>query len=652
MPTPGIGAHVTTVAALDDSGNCWLVWARWFVVNTPDLSNIHNIDIMVLFDGTARTWLATPDNNGKWIGNADVANTPSLNLAVSNGISFLAFANLKIAEMNLAMLNSGVTNLHYNLVHFGVINTRPFVLYDGFKYESLPFFPDDPQALASRDVSLTNTLWIWKYPTPTIPRIFPDPVYDAERDTKNKIDGWRTTFGADLMAVILDGSDSDKQSGISDLLPLGQTDGDASRVCSISLLPSTELDDTFSHSIGQNMGCGNSKFQWWPGWSTFQSWWPLGWGPGPGVYSYSAGWYFQGTNGLNYHTICASDFDDAGYHYNLTTPRMFSTPLLRYPRIGGIPIGDANDGDNVRSLMNMASAVAAYTNAPGTIPPSVEIVFPAYGAAIHNTGDYFTVRAEVMDPNTNGWITRVDFCNFGEVPDNSHPSVSSATNSLANDPNSYVSFDVLAVHTGVNWLNCVATDNLGNSWTSAYIYVVVDHGCEPTVDLKYNPPEHFMELTAGADHGWSQHGWSITNITATATPSAGWIITNVNFYADIDEGVLIGSVTNSAPGPFTATIQWRYPTPPSAPDSVVTYISARAQDNHPPSGTMSPPNPAVRNAATVDAKPISPPRTHQASGFTPRRSRTSVRTPRAWSQIPNANMPRKRGARASMPHSW
>jgi hypothetical protein len=310
---------------------------------------------------------------------------------------------------------------------------------------------------------------------------------------------------------------------------------------------------------------------------------------GPGVYTYSAGWYFTGEGGTNFCTVCAMTNDFAGYRYRLTDPQMFSTPSLRYR---GMPIGDAVYGDNVRSIINMAPVIASYyTNTPGSIPPSVEIVSPTYGERIRPLGITFTVKAEVMDPNQpGGTITSVEFHNLGanpQYPPNDLPPWPVETNSLAGNPNLYVCTNMVAASPGTNWLYCVAWNSSGLCWTSAVTYAFLEQGYAPTVKMvSQSPSDSWPVRPAPSDGGpgWVQHGWSTTNIAALAHPkSEGWIITDVYFYTNNaffvpDVANPIGHVVNSnlTSGDFTATIPWRCTTPPPAPGTLTNFITASA----------------------------------------------------------------------------
>lgn len=477
------------------------------LVYTPITSDTYNyIDVMVLYDLSARSWLV--DNHGG---------------------SYLANANLVISELNQSVLNSGISNVTYRLGHFGVLETN-----------------------FTTSVTLTN-IWI--------------QLKSATNQELAVLQPWQRDVGADVVAFVLNATDTDMQSGISEIPGAA---GNRTNCYSISMIANTEIDDTFTHNIGHNMGCGHSKFQGLPGWNLWA------WPPGPGAFSYAAGWYFQGTNSQNYRTICATDNDGAGYIYNITTPRMFSTPNLSYL---GTPIGDPEHGNNVRCLTNMIPVVSTNMAPPADIPPSVEITLPAYGAFIPSVSgvDTFPLYAEATD--LDGSVVQVEFRNMGRQKDKRFYFPITVNHSVStNSPNLYMC-DMLQVVTGTNWLYAVATDDGGNSWTSALSYVEVELGCGPSLQLVYNPPTNSMTFTTSEGPGWSQHGWLATNFTALASDNNGWV-DYVDFYANnswIGRSWNTMQTNNSTPTPFT--IQWRMPNPPPAPQSVTNFITAVAHDN-------------------------------------------------------------------------
>jgi hypothetical protein len=154
---------------------------------------------------------------------------------------------------------------------------------------------------------------------------------------------WRDTYGADLVVLLEDTGSAYGWVGVGYLL---QTySGDPDYAFTASAIRSVDISHTLTHEIGHNLGADHSKYQ--------------AQDPGPNTYlnTYSAGWYFTGTNGTPYHTIMAyNDQDGDGYADHSEAP-LFSTPLLNYQ---GTVAGSATDGDNARTIRQTMDAVASY----------------------------------------------------------------------------------------------------------------------------------------------------------------------------------------------------------------------------------------------------------------------------------------------------
>lgn len=113
---------------------------------------------------------------------------------------------------------------------------------------------------------------------------------------------------------------------------------------------------TAVHEWGHNMGCHHHKKQL-PSYE-----------PGPTVWTnwpanmWSAGWRWTGTNGVKY---CSVMTYEGGQYFEdgVTNVRVayFSNPLVSYK---GMPVGDAVDGDNARTIRNTRAVISAYREAP------------------------------------------------------------------------------------------------------------------------------------------------------------------------------------------------------------------------------------------------------------------------------------------------
>jgi hypothetical protein len=176
----------------------------------------------------------------------------------------------------------------------------------------------------------------------------------------------RNTYGADLVVLF---TKMDDAGGIGYLL--GSPFGSPGYAFSITRVQQASWTYTTIHEIGHNMGLGHHKAQ------NVQ--------PGPGLYSYSAGWRWVGTDNRRYCSVMSyeqgSYFADGMTH---TRVPYFSNPSLTYM---GAATGEAANGDNARTVRETKSVIAAYRQAQATpsctytISPT-SVLFSASG----NTG--------------------------------------------------------------------------------------------------------------------------------------------------------------------------------------------------------------------------------------------------------------------------
>lgn len=152
---------------------------------------------------------------------------------------------------------------------------------------------------------------------------------------------WRNTYGADLVIMMVDTGSESGWVGQGYLLTTYQ--GDPEYAFSVCAIRAVAVSHTMTHEIGHNLGCQHSKKQ------------KDAPGPNSELNSYSAGWYFTGTNSTKYNTIMA--YSDDGYGNEYTEAPLFSTPLMSYE---GTAAGDAADGDNARTIKETMNVAAAY----------------------------------------------------------------------------------------------------------------------------------------------------------------------------------------------------------------------------------------------------------------------------------------------------
>jgi hypothetical protein len=150
---------------------------------------------------------------------------------------------------------------------------------------------------------------------------------------------WRNQYGADLVVLFTYVNDV---GGIAWLL--NTTSGEPEYGFSITRVQQASWTYTTIHEMGHNMGCHHHKEQ------NTQ--------PGPGLFSYSAGWRWIGTDNGKYCSVMTYEsgqyFADGQTH---TRVGYFSNPDIVYQ---GVATGDAADGDNARTIREVKDVVSTY----------------------------------------------------------------------------------------------------------------------------------------------------------------------------------------------------------------------------------------------------------------------------------------------------
>lgn len=247
-----------------------------------------------------------------------------------------AFSEDVINRMNLAMQNSGV-DLNFRAVHSMSVTYRTQATAGG----SLEY---DLRALQAGSGGLSG-------------------VASA-----------RDTYGADLVAMLVDHGSAYGYVGIGWVL--NSFSGNPSASATVSAIRSVDIAHTLTHEVGHNLGAGHSRTQ------------SLGPGPSP-LANYAAGYYFTGTNGVDYHSIMSYN-DDGTQHYE--SAPLFSTPLKTYQ---GGTAGVANSADNARVLRETKDAVAAYRTAKTPVSYAVTLTKAGAGAGTVSGGGNYAAGATV-----------------------------------------------------------------------------------------------------------------------------------------------------------------------------------------------------------------------------------------------------------------
>lgn len=158
----------------------------------------------------------------------------------------------------------------------------------------------------------------------------------------DEVHTWRNAQGADLVHLFTNVEDT---GGLGWLL--NTSSGSPTYAFCLGRIKQVSWTATTVHEWGHNMGCHHRKDQ------------PVQ--PGPGLYSFSAGWRWVGTDGKKYCSIMSYQDDYGG-----STPTQvayFSNPGINYQ---GVPTGNAADGDNARTLRLIKAVISAYRAEKGT----------------------------------------------------------------------------------------------------------------------------------------------------------------------------------------------------------------------------------------------------------------------------------------------
>jgi hypothetical protein len=143
---------------------------------------------------------------------------------------------------------------------------------------------------------------------------------------------------ADIVTILVDTGSAYGMTGLGWSLvntPVSTLRDFAYNACSIR---SVAQAHTMTHEVGHNMGAGHSDLQ-----ATV---------PGPQLYDYSAGYYFTGTNEIQYCTVMTYEGEGPGGEL---LP-YFSSPNHSY---AGVAVGDETH-DNTRTLANTYAEVSLF----------------------------------------------------------------------------------------------------------------------------------------------------------------------------------------------------------------------------------------------------------------------------------------------------
>jgi hypothetical protein len=152
----------------------------------------------------------------------------------------------------------------------------------------------------------------------------------------DEVHQWRNFYGADIVDIFENVEDT---GGIAWLLM--STGGQPNYAFSLVRVKQASWTYTMIHELGHNFGLHHRKDQ------VTQ--------PGPGIFSYSAGWRWIGNNGSRYCSVMS--YQETWDGYSVAQVPYFSSPAILYQ---GVPAGHAADGDNARTLRQTGPIVSNY----------------------------------------------------------------------------------------------------------------------------------------------------------------------------------------------------------------------------------------------------------------------------------------------------
>lgn len=214
------------------------------------------------------------------------------------------------------------------------------------------------------------------------------------------VHAWRDLYGADLVTLF---TKVDDTGGIGWLL--NSTYGSPNYAFCISRVQQVSWTYTMIHELGHNMGCHHHKQQ------NTQ--------PGPGLFSYSAGWRWTGSNNGKYCSVMTyesgSYFADGVTH---TRVAYFSDPDITHL---GAATGHAADGDNARTLREIKQVISGYRTSATCHTPHMDangdlhvdaVDFDFFSACYNGPTNLVEGACLCVDSNSDQYVDATDFDAF------------------------------------------------------------------------------------------------------------------------------------------------------------------------------------------------------------------------------------------------
>ncbi len=466
-----------------------------------------------------------------------------------------AFSLEAVNRMNLALLNSGV-DLSFRLVHTMAV---------------------DYTTSASPATSMTADL----------------QALQGGSGNFAAVHTARDQYGADLVAMLIDHGSASGNTGQAYLL--SSWAGRPDYGFAVNAIQAVEIGHTMTHEVGHNFGAGHAKAQ------TADP------GPNSDLADYSAGWYFNGDNGVAYGTIMSYWYD--GYGNTYQEAPVFSSPLLTFQ---GAAAGDPQDGDNARLLRETKAVVAAYRQPQQTAQYTVTAASGSGGSIAPEISTVFHGAATIITAEPDSGYTLAEVsgnCPVGSRYGNSYttgPIIADCSLSFSFTPLVPIAdrYEVLAdggiirdLESGLEWWRCA----FGQTWDGA------------TCDG--NPQTFTWNEAEELSPGYGGHNdWRLP------TP---WELSTLVDFSNPELGV------NAEAFPAAPAVFWSAATAAAASGSAWYVAPNSANINHATMGT----NYTVR---LVRGERVGAPATTPTAGFTDHRDGTVTHQPTGltWMRCP------------------
>jgi hypothetical protein len=410
------------------------------------------------------------------------------------------------------------------------------------------------EALITLGFTESNTAYQQSLITPRIRLVYKaeisytesgDAATDLSRLT-NPSDGymdavhsWRNTYGADLVCLW---TEEHSVCGIAWLMTTLSSSFESSAFSVVAWDCATG-GYTFSHEMGHNMGCAHDREN----------------AGGQGLYSYSYGWRFNGTNSVQYRTIMA-------YAPGIRIQRFSNPNVSYYGTPTGVPVGNTYESYNALSINNAAYTIANFRQTVVPItnqPPTITTQPASLSVPVGGTATFWVVATG--DPTlayqwrTNGTpISGATLSNYTIVNVQSNHAATYSVVVTNNFGSITSSNAVLTVNTTVNLGE--ALDAPGLTWSSG--------GSGLWFGQTTNTHDGIDAAQSGTITD-DQESWLETTLTGPTTLTFWWKVSSesgydfLRFYTNnVEQFTITGEIgweqrTVNIPA-GTRTLRWRY----------------------------------------------------------------------------------------------